>query len=208
MRSISYKSSLVAFIDILGFENLVRQGQVNTILRAMGIIRRRIGQVDGFPKPPSRHAMFSDSVVFSTELTDEGIEALVHNVAYLTAELFHNGILCRGAIAKGDLYHQGMTIFGPALIDAYRLESQLAIYPRILIPYEIGERFLEIKNNKQNRHFQSGMANFFRHDFDNQFHVDVLSPWMSKPPKPGSVSNTVCRVLRTRFMDKIDASTM
>jgi hypothetical protein len=197
---------MVAYIDILGFGELVNSNKVGIILRAMKIIQRRLREIDGFPNSPLRHTMFSDTVVFSAELTDEGIVALIHNVAYLTATLFLKGIFCRGAITNGQLYHRGATIFGPALIDAYRLESLLAIYPRIIVSYELAERFLGIKNGRLPGDLHRGMGDYFRHDFDNQYHVDVLSPWMSRPPRSGLVSNTVVRVVETHLLKQIDAS--
>lgn len=205
MRSTAYENCTIAYLDILGFSELVRSHKVDIILRAMRIIRERLRQIDEFPHSPLRHTMFSDTIIFSAELTDEGIVALIHNVAYLTAALLLKGIFCRGAITKGQLYHRGATIFGPALIDAYRLESQLAIYPRILVSYELADRFLEIKNGGRHHDLHRGMGDYFRRDFDNQYHVDVLSPWMSRPPKPGLVSHTVARVVERHLLKQIGA---
>lgn len=206
MPSTAYQDSIIGYIDILGFSDLVKDDRVDTILRAMRIIRRRLNRIDEFPKTPLRHTMFSDTVVFSAELTDEGIVALIHNVAYLTAALFLKGIFCRGAITKGQLYHREATIFGPALINAHRQESRLAIYPRIIIPYELALRFLDIKNAGHHRDLHRGIGDYFRHDFDNQYHVDIFSPWMSKPPRSGLVSNTVVRVVQHHLLQRIDVS--
>jgi hypothetical protein len=150
--------------------------------------------------------MFSDTVVFSAQRSDDGVVALVHNVAYLAAALFLRGVFCRGAIAKGQLHHRGATIFGPALIEAYRLEGQLAIYPRVIVPLDIAEQFLNAKNQRISRPFHKEIVDFFRHDFDNQYHVDILSPWMSKPPRRGLVSNTVVRPIKRHVLNQIDAS--
>jgi hypothetical protein len=51
-----------------------------------------------------------------------------------------------------------------------------------------------------------GMGAYFREDFDNQFHVDVLSPWMSRPPRAGAISNTVVRVVERHLLRQIEAS--
>ena len=50
-----------------------------------------------------------------------------------------------------------------------------------------------------------GINDYFRHDFDNQYHVDVLSPWISRPPKAGLISNTVVRVIQKHVLKQIDA---
>jgi len=203
MSSTTYQERVIAFIDILGFTELVRKDKVETILQAMRIIQRRLRNLEGIPNCPLQHTMFSDSVVFSAELTDDGILALVHNTAYLAAALFQKGIFCRGAITTGNLYHKKATIFGPAMIAAYKLESQLALYPRIIVPYQLAQRFLQIKNHNTHRDLHRGLACYFRHDFDNQYHVDVLSPWMSKPPRPGLVSNTVVRVVQGHLLRQL-----
>jgi hypothetical protein len=43
----------------------------------------------------------------------------------------------RGAIVKGPLYCGKSEIFGPALIEAYKLEENLAKYPKIR-PEDLG----------------------------------------------------------------------
>jgi hypothetical protein len=207
MSSTAYQDCTIAYIDILGFRELVRSDQVDTILRAMRIIRRRLRKIDEVPNSPLRHTMFSDTIVLSAELTDEGIETLIHNVAFLTSELFTKGVFCRGAITSGQLYHRGATIFGPALIDAWELERQLAIFPRILVSSRLATRFLGIKNGrKANRDMHLEMAAYFRLDFDMHYHLDIFSPWMSTPSRPGLISDTVVRVVERHILRHIDPS--
>jgi hypothetical protein len=43
------------------------------------------------------------------------------------------GLLMRGALTVGELFHGEDAVFGEALVDAYRLESGLAKMPRILV---------------------------------------------------------------------------
>src|SRR5438105_1445070 len=47
------------------------------------------------------------------------------------------GMLVRGGVTIGKLYHSGGVVFGEALVDAYRLESRVAIYPRIAVSSRI-----------------------------------------------------------------------
>lgn len=46
-------------------------------------------------------------------------------------------MLLRGGIEKGKYFVNENTIFGPAVIKAYRLENKKAIYPRIIISHDI-----------------------------------------------------------------------
>ena len=50
--------------------------------------------------------------------------------------------LSEAASRKGPLYHDDHIVFGDALVQAYRLESQIARYPRVIVPSEIGTRYL------------------------------------------------------------------
>lgn len=51
--------------------------------------------------------------------------------------------LVRGGIVRGNLYHQEGKIVGPALIKAYKLERDKAVYPRIIIEPTITKKALE-----------------------------------------------------------------
>jgi hypothetical protein len=50
------------------------------------------------------------------------------------------GMLVRGGVTIGKLYHLGGVVFGEALVDAYHLESRVAIYPRIAVSSRIYSR--------------------------------------------------------------------
>jgi hypothetical protein len=50
-----------------------------------------------------------------------------------------NQRLVRGAVVLGKIYHEEGIIFGPALIEAHRLEKH-AVYPRIVATVEVIER--------------------------------------------------------------------
>jgi hypothetical protein len=55
-----------------------------------------------------------------------------------------SGLLIRGAITIGDIVHDDSIVFGPALNRAYELESQQAIYPRIILDPDVGDGFGEL----------------------------------------------------------------
>jgi hypothetical protein len=43
------------------------------------------------------------------------------------------GLLIRGGLSFGQLYHQNGVVFGEALVDAHLLEKEIAVVPRIII---------------------------------------------------------------------------
>lgn len=58
-------------------------------------------------------------------------------IAFCVADLFQDGFLLRGGLTVGPLLHTKKHVVEPAMVEAYRLESKVAIYPRILIDEKV-----------------------------------------------------------------------
>lgn len=136
-----YEERYVAFLDILGFKNLVIQSEkdskiyeiINIALNTF-LEEKRINDLFGSFKVTT----FSDNIVISTiNIDNDDLFALMMTVIQLQGFLYQEGILLRGAITKGLIKHTNDKVFGPALNEAYILESEFAIYPRIIIKKEI-----------------------------------------------------------------------
>lgn len=80
-----------------------------------------------------RTAMFSDTVAFSGPLNPLGLEVVMATTAFLWLDMCSRGWLVRGGLAGGLLHHSETQMFGPALIEAHHLESNIAIFPRIAL---------------------------------------------------------------------------
>lgn len=50
----------------------------------------------------------------------------------------------RGGLTIGEVYFRDNTLFGPRIIQAYQLESQTAIFPRVIVPKEAVEMVKEV----------------------------------------------------------------
>jgi hypothetical protein len=94
------------------------------------------------------YTQFSDSIILSTEIIVPEINELrLHNInnlmnicsliSYLQARFLNEGILLRGGLTWGPIFHEKNICFGPAFIRAYHLESKYALNPRILIDPDI-----------------------------------------------------------------------
>lgn len=159
-----YEDRVVAFIDILGFSELVKHSESNNDL--INYILEALHEMDSMKRLKSEEdeeigqceiAVFSDTIVLSYKA--DFLHLLTFSVIYLQAILLTKGILVRGGISQGKLYHRDNIIFGPALIDAYLLESSSAKYPRVVIDGKLIERIT---------------GTLFIKDFDGLDMVDTL----------------------------------
>ena len=132
-----YEDKLVAFIDILGFTSLVKSMHTNPevhdrLLYALKLIKSRkapeLSDVTGYKIEVS---VFSDSIALSTNC--DNLWGLIWSCGSLQAEILKVGVLTRGGISKGKTFHEDDILYGEGMINAYRIESKAAIYPRIVI---------------------------------------------------------------------------
>lgn len=125
--------ALVAFVDILGFSEMVRGDCENRngslkyfeILKNINLKTKEINGCD--------ITQFSDSVIFSLPLKEDNYEKMIKILSDYQYKLFCNSIICRGALAYGKHYAENGFMFSQALIEAYQLECVEAKYPRIII---------------------------------------------------------------------------
>ena len=92
---------------------------------------------------------FSDSVVRVCPIdAEQPLGSLFFeliSLVHLQFELAHRGVFLRGGLTVGDVYVDKSTVFGPAMVRAYELESSFAIYPRIVVdPVVFKEYFSQV----------------------------------------------------------------
>ncbi|HGT2644513.1 TPA: hypothetical protein ACM2VO_003358 [Legionella pneumophila] len=111
---------------------------------------------------------FSDHLIASVPYPSTETE-FVFNIANLIsyASWLHllaleKGMLMRGAITAGDLFHRGNSIIGKALIEAVDIEENVASYPRVII----SENLINI--------IPPHLRLFIEQDFDGLFFINYL----------------------------------
>lgn len=80
-----------------------------------------------------RALAFSDNLVRSSPADWPGAVSVIYSVVLLSIRLLVRGTFVRGGITVGNLCHEDSLVFGPALIEAHRMEKKLAKYPRIVL---------------------------------------------------------------------------
>ena len=86
------------------------------------------------------------------------------------------GFLVRGALTVGDLYHSDRHVVGPAMVEAYRLESKVAKVPRIIID----EKVLAVARRSRGPDHSAKEAEgyvraFMTKDADGHHYLDYVS---------------------------------
>ena len=148
------KPHVIMFLDILGYKNMITSvtdendylGSVHTL---MSLLSKYIETYNQGVDEKTKHRLnlsrfksmiFSDNILFFAPYDSEiDMLNLANNLIYgLSQFLFQytkSNIFFRGAITAGQLFYDEKLhfVFGTGLVRAYELESNIAIYPRIVI---------------------------------------------------------------------------
>lgn len=139
--TVEYENRIVVFLDFLGFKDHIERSitdpaHATRIARAFETIREFTVPEERWPN--REVTQFSDCVVVSYSAVEQSaVFDLLLTILLLQVELAGRGFLVRGGITVGPLVHQAGFVFGPAMVEAHRLESNDAIYPRILVDPEL-----------------------------------------------------------------------
>lgn len=132
-----YETRIVVFMDILGFRDHIKKSEVDPvhvkrIARAIETIHEHTKVEGDWTK--HQVTQFSDCIVVSyLAIQPSAVFDILLTVSLLQKELASQGFLVRGGITSGELIHDGHMAFGPALVEAHRMESETASVPRILV---------------------------------------------------------------------------
>jgi hypothetical protein len=149
-----FHQSVVAFIDVLGYEDMVLASEAaghnydflvhlrNTLTNAIQYLDEDRGEKililhpKLFKKDLYRIRIFTDNIVIGYPVRDDAESELgrvFSLLAYFQLEMVMHGFFLRGAIAVGDLFMDDIVVFGKGLIEAYRGERDKARDPRIIL---------------------------------------------------------------------------
>jgi hypothetical protein len=82
---------------------------------------------------------YKDGIEEERKDADKLMRVALFNTSHIVVALLNAGYLARGGVTYGDAYFDELSFFGPAIEEAYLLESTMAKYPRILIETEFAE---------------------------------------------------------------------
>lgn len=139
-----YREAVITFIDILGFKDIIQKSSaddVSSMLEKIKYFSDVNDSEDGEGYKP-KVIQFSDSIIRIRPLDSKENEAYRYGILFhelndlvlMQGSLAANGILVRGGVTVGDIFFDSDNrVYGQGFNRAYELESQFAIYPRIII---------------------------------------------------------------------------
>ena len=157
-----FEEKFIAFVDTLGFKNLVEASESGiglTLPELMDCLAKlgsrsdesRFVQYGPIICPRSRYqqhdlsfkvTQISDCVIVSSEASPSGAINLVNHCWSASIRLLMKGIMCRGYITRGLIYHQDGQVIGTGYQRAYASESGVSAFK--LEADERGTPFIEI----------------------------------------------------------------
>ena len=151
MNRISTSKQIICYIDLLGTKDKIIRDSNSDYLNVINdSYNEAIKIVDSISSAatvlPYKIKIFSDNFIIATESNanrkdDNHIAIALNRMALIAMaiqrELLKQDIFIRGGITWGDLYMDESFVYGNGLLDAYKLECEKALYPRIIIDEEL-----------------------------------------------------------------------
>ncbi|WP_233961422.1 hypothetical protein [Pectobacterium versatile] len=142
------KTYFVAFIDILGFKGIVEKERLSGYSgeHLKKLLKCHLECEEIFKSRGLDIIQFSDSIVISKLYEKDSFHEFISSVSEYQKLLIRQGFLCRGGVAVNKHYSLSSFVFSPALIEAYKVESEKAIYPRVVVSEDVIDLVFPEKN--------------------------------------------------------------
>jgi len=139
-KLIEYSESYVAFVDVLGFREIVQEDAPKKVSVYYSIIDESIAKLTEILSiyGAFNAQIMSDSIIFSITPKSkpdklECLRALCAAVSHLQFYLSLESIWSRGGLTYGKIaFHENRFVVGPALVTAVELEK-ISKFPRVIL---------------------------------------------------------------------------
>ncbi len=160
--AMEFRDKFIAFVDLLGFKEMIKAAEAGTG-RSLSEIDQlwselsRNGAQESIKKygshicPESsflqndldfKVTQISDCVILSAEPSPAGVINIVNHCWNAAINLLPKGVMVRGYVTRGKIYHDGLKIAGTGYIKAYQQETAVAAFKRTAT--EEGTPYIEI----------------------------------------------------------------
>lgn len=132
----SYRSeTTLAFIDILGFKEKLKNNSLTEIIRILNDIKQADNSNKYLKMVNIETKLLSDSLIVFAQLTEQKhVTAFFVYLSTIIARIHKLGdVVTRGYVSCGDHYSTEDFWISKAFVEAYICESKLAIHPRVIL---------------------------------------------------------------------------
>jgi hypothetical protein len=210
------EKSFCLFLDVLGFNELTTEafkenrGQEllesfhNAIFKGVGELREKSSE-DGYRSFSIK--TFTDNIVLSTPITswhaEDNLADLIFDVCRFNTHMAISGFFIRGGWTVNEHYMDDEMVFGPAILEAYGIESKVAQTPRIALDPKVTtilKGHLDFYANRehapQNSHFLV--------DADGVAFVNYLSSVVDDYDYPHTANGELLEKHKNRIIENLE----
>lgn len=150
MRTQEFQDKFISFVDVLGFKSMIEgaeQGMGRTLAEIKDILKDLEREKDKIfyemygpqicPRSSCLHkdlsfqvTQVSDCAIASAEVSPAGVINLVNYCWAATMTLLTKGVMVRGYITRGRIYHSGNAFMGSGYHHAYQREANVSAFKR------------------------------------------------------------------------------
>lgn len=138
-----HRTSYCAFLDILGFSDRIKESfeldQADQLLQEFHeIFSKQLKRMEDECNDSLLYfKSFTDNIVLAHPRFSDDMESEFAFTLWALSEYQYSmaikGFFIRGGLAVGDLFISESNVYGPALLEAYKLESSTAVNPCVIL---------------------------------------------------------------------------
>jgi hypothetical protein len=183
-----YVDSIVAFVDILGFDkearNIEDKNKFDTVKKPLAFLKE-METLPGWDPVNLKNLQItavSDSLILSMPFNDifPSAMTLIHVLHWLQFEILSQcNKLIRGFITKGKVYHKNGYLFGEAYSKAFENEKTSGHAPRIVVDsflIDTAKKAISDRSNSGDPFFDTIENYIFMDSGDGCYFLDYLKP--------------------------------
>ena len=163
----------IAYIDMLGYRAKIKEHGAAELARSISKKFEESEQIikeNGDERKQIKWKAFSDNVLFCTE---ESCMPLIGLMAFFQIKMIQENLFVRGALCHSQLYFDEKFICGDGIILAHEIESEIAIFPRIILHQSYIRAIDNFYEHKPTSYPQF-KAGIYQEDVDGQKFLDYL----------------------------------
>ncbi len=217
--NIVFEQRAVAYIDVLGFKQLVNQSDKNSefLLILSDLVKLLVDEIPTYNRMARislaripRYTTVSDSIILSTPLENEsmlydGLITVVLRSIELILFLLNKGFLVRGGISVGNFYHDESQsiIVGPAYQEAVAIEESIST-PCIMLSDSAMKYYTEILSPDWREWCQDM---FVCNGYYSNLMVNGINSAYYRHIFKGKPDEDVYRCIQSRISEQFDSQT-